>query len=476
MKKSPYELDFEQYIIHSEADTSKKQKANAWNTAIGLQQVDGLKTSQYLYETARRNIEGDITFEDAKAIIDSYYESRTDRNQVEDEDERTEEADKVSSRIAQILCEPSFTFSPVYFTGIHRRLFEGIFKFAGQLRDYDISKKEWVLNGDTVMYGAAFELRAALEYDFEQERNFSYKNLSMEQIVRHIAFFVSRLWQIHVFGEGNTRTTAVFTIKYLRSLGFDAGNDLFARNSWYFRNALVRANYKDVQKGIDENPEYLEKFFRNLLLHENNELKNRYCHVDYKTVLAKIAADNANDTLNLNDDTLNLNDDTLNLSNDTLNASNDTLNADDDTLNTNDDTLNANSDTLNADNDTLIAGNDTLNASNDTLNTNDDTLNTDDDTLNVDDDTLNVDNDTLNVDNDTLDVDNDTLNDTLKLTPKEIAVLNAIKGNAEINADSIIEKTGFSRSTIMRIIKALKGKKVLERVGSRKTGSWKVIK
>lgn len=296
-KKSPYELDFEQYIIHSEADTSKKEKASAWNTAIGLQQVDGLKTSQFLYETAQRNIEGDITFEEAKVLIDSYYQNRTDRNQA-DEDERTEEADKVSSRIAQILCEPSFTFSPVYFTGIHKRLFDGIFKFAGRIRDYDISKKEWVLNGDTVMYGAAFELKAALEYDFEQERSFSYKNLSMEQIVKHISFFVSRLWQIHAFGEGNTRTTAVFTIKYLRSLGFNADNDIFAQNSWYFRNALVRANYKNARKEIDENPEYLEKFFRNILMHEQNELKNRYCHIDYKTVFAKIANNSVNDTVN----------------------------------------------------------------------------------------------------------------------------------------------------------------------------------
>lgn len=119
----------------------------------------------------------------------------------------------------------------------------------------------------------------ALDYDFEQERNFNYKNLSIEEIVRHITFFVSRLWQIHAFGEGNTRTTAVFTIKYLRSLGFYVNNDIFAENSWYFRNALVRANYNNLQKGIHENHEFLEKFFRNLLMGEHNELKNRYCHI-----------------------------------------------------------------------------------------------------------------------------------------------------------------------------------------------------
>lgn len=272
-----YELDFEEYIKNS--SPSKKEKIYAWSTAIGLQQVDGLTPSKYLYETAKRNIEGDITVDEAKSIIDSYYESKTDRTS--DDEERTEEADKVASRIALILSEKSFNFSPSHLIAIHGRLFEGIFKFAGKIRDYDISKKEWVLNGDTVMYGAAFELKEALDYDFDQERKFNYNNLSKEEIVKHITFFVSRLWQIHAFGEGNTRTTAVFIIKYLRSLGFNVDNDIFAENSWYFRNALVRANYTNLQKGIQENPIYLEHFFRNLLLGEHNELKNRYLHIRY---------------------------------------------------------------------------------------------------------------------------------------------------------------------------------------------------
>ncbi|MBQ9495922.1 MAG: Fic family protein [Treponema sp.] len=276
--KHSYELDFEQYIRN--AEPAKKDKTYAWSTAIGLQQVDGLTPSKYLFDTAKRNIEGEITFDEAKSLIDAYYESKTER--IDDSQERTEEADKVSSRIAQILSEKSFNFSPSHLIAIHGRLFEGIFKFAGKLRDYDISKHEWVLDGDTVMYGAAFELKMALDYDFEQERNFNYRNLSMDEIVRHVTFFVSRLWQIHAFGEGNTRTTAVFTIKYLRSLGFNVNNDIFAENSWYFRNALVRANYNNLKKDIHENPEFLEKFFRNLLMDEHNELKNRYCHIRYK--------------------------------------------------------------------------------------------------------------------------------------------------------------------------------------------------
>ena len=307
-KKSPYELDFEEYIRNSEP--AKKEKTYAWTTAIGLQQVDGLTPSKYLFETAKRNIDGEISVAEATSIIDSYYESKTDRSG--NDNERTEEADKVSSRIAQILSEKSFNFSPSYLIALHGRLFSGIFKFAGKIWDYDISKKEWVLDGDSVMYGAAFELKAALDYDFEQERHFSYKNLTLEETVKHITFFVSRLWQIHAFGEGNTRTTAVFTIKYLRSLGFNADNELFAENSWYFRNALVRANYNNLQKGIHENPEFLEKFFRNLLLGEHNELKNRFLHIMAKDFLeikendknvtanyGKVTANNENDTRNV---------------------------------------------------------------------------------------------------------------------------------------------------------------------------------
>ncbi len=281
-EKNQYEIDFEEYIRHT--DTSKKDKTLAWSTAIGLQQVDGLKPSSYLYETARKNIEGELSFDEAKNLIDSYYKSRTSRVQ---DDERTEEADKVSSRIAQILSEPSFNFSPSHLIAIHKRLFEGIFKFAGKIRDYDITKKEWVLNGDSVMYGASYELKAALDYDFEMERNFKYSGLSDDEIVKHITFFVSRLWQIHAFGEGNTRTTAVFTIKYLRSMGYKVDNDIFANNSWYFRNALVRANYKNLKQGIEENPVYLERFFRNLILGETNELKNRYTHIDYDEYVKK---------------------------------------------------------------------------------------------------------------------------------------------------------------------------------------------
>ena len=272
MDKDP----FKEYIRQSEP--SKRDKGYAWHTAIGLQAVDGLKPSKYLIDTAIKNIEGDISIDEAQELLNTYYEE----NPKADTDDRTEEADKVAVRIAKILSEKAFSFTPNEYISIHKKLFAGIYGHAGKLRDYNITKKEWVLNGATVLYGSASELRATLDYDFAEEKKFSYKNLSMEEIIHHLAIFISRLWQIHVFGEGNTRTTAVFFIKYLRTLGFDVTNDIFAENAWYFRNALVRANYNDLKNGVHETTEYLELFLRNLLLDEKNELHNRSMHISGK--------------------------------------------------------------------------------------------------------------------------------------------------------------------------------------------------
>ncbi|MBQ9276993.1 MAG: Fic family protein [Clostridia bacterium] len=263
---------FEEYQIVG--DISKRERSYAWYTAIGLQAVDGLKTSEYLKDTAVKSIEGKISLDEAQSLIESYYKS--DRKT---ETPDTQEADIVSSRIATILSENGFTFSVAQYLSIHGRLFEGIYDHAGKIRDYNITKKEWVLDGDTVTYGNALDLSAMLEYDIAQEKAFSYSGLTKDEIVGHLAKFVSNLWQIHVFGEGNTRTTAVFFIKYLRTLGFDVTNDIFAKNAWYFRNAMVRANYNGLQDDVSETTEYLELFLRNLLYGENNELKNRTLHI-----------------------------------------------------------------------------------------------------------------------------------------------------------------------------------------------------
>ena len=342
--------NFDEYIRQGEPN--KSEKAKVWKAAIGLQQVDGLTPSNYLIETARQNIEGDITIEEVKQRIDSYYKQHPAKT---DED-RTEEADKVSARIAEILSEQTFTFSPAEYLSIHRRLFQGIYKFAGKIRDYNITKQEWILNGETVLYGSAESLKATLEYDFEQEKKFSYKGLSQQETIEHIVHFISYLWQIHVFGEGNTRTTAIFLIKYLRSFGFKVNNELFEQHSWYFRNALVRAIYKNHTKDIHATDEFLIRFFENLLLGEKHILKNREVHVLFD--------------------------------------------------------------------------------------------------------------DTVKIQNDTVKSNIDTVNDT---------VFSLIKQNNKINVTEISERLNISLSTAKRKIKALKTQGTIERIGSDKTGYWKII-
>lgn len=342
--------NFEEYLRQGEPN--KAEKAKVWKTAIGLQQIDGLKPSDYLIETARQNIEGDITIEEVKQRIDSYYKQHPTKT----DDDRTEEADKVSARIAEILSEQTFTFSPAEYLTIHRRLFQGMYKFAGKIRDYNITKQEWVLNGETVLYGSAESLKAALEYDFEREKQFSYKGLSQQEAIEHIAQFISYLWQIHIFGEGNTRTTAIFLIKYLRTFGFKVNKQLFEQHSWYFRNALVRANYKNHTKNIHATNEFLLRFFGNLLLGENNTLQNREMHVHYA--------------------------------------------------------------------------------------------------------------DTVKTQNDTVKSENDTVNDT---------VFSLVKQNKNITATEISERLNISLSTAKRKIKELKEKGIVERIGSDKTGYWKII-
>lgn len=283
-----WQFELEEYI--KQGEPAKAEKSDAWKTAIGLQDVDGLKTSEYLLDTAKDHIEGKIDIATAQKRIESYYKQSDNRKAIE---ENTKEADIVSARIAALLGEKTFQFSPAEYKEIHRKLFTGVFDKAGQIRPYNITKNEWVLKGDTVLYASYDSIDATLDYDFRIEKEFSYQGLSIEESVKHIAEFASGIWQIHPFCEGNTRATAVFIIKYLKTFGFNVSNDTFAENSWYFRNALVRANYNDVKNGITATTKYLELFFENLLLDKKNELKNRYLHIDFQ---------NANDEISKSQD------------------------------------------------------------------------------------------------------------------------------------------------------------------------------
>lgn len=242
-------------------------------TGMGLQDVDGLKNSSYFINESERYIRGEISLDELESIITSYYKNKPN------EEERNEEADVIAVRIAKLISDDSFTFTVGQLVSIHKLLFGGIFDHAGKLRTYNFIKKEWVLDGASVWYGDYRELETALQYDFNVEKKFSYAGLSMDDIIEHLSIFIANLWQIHAFEEGNTRTTAVFVIKYLRSLGFDVTNDAFAKYAWYFRNSLVRANYKHIRKGIYEDRSFLIKFLRNLLLNENIPLNNKELHI-----------------------------------------------------------------------------------------------------------------------------------------------------------------------------------------------------
>jgi fido (protein-threonine AMPylation protein) len=201
-------LGLNEYIRQGEPQM--RERSEAWKVAIGLQQVDRLQTSEYLLDTAKRHIEGYISINEAKQLIDSYYKSASGRKVIEND--RTEEADKVAARITELIEEKTFSFTPTQLISIHRRLFDGIYKLAGCIRDYNITKNEWVLGGKTVYYASADTISDTLNYDMGQEREFSYANMNIDEAIRHLTRFCANLWQVHAFCEGNTRTTAVVGI------------------------------------------------------------------------------------------------------------------------------------------------------------------------------------------------------------------------------------------------------------------------
>lgn len=275
--------EFDQY--YEAVEPGRRERAYAWATAIGLQDVDGLKPSEYLIETAKRHIEGEITQEDARRLVDAYYEIKGDHDIPRD----SEEADKVAARMIAIINMPAFTFSPTYYLALHAKIFEDVFPHAGKIRDVELFKREWVLNGDSVQYGAASLIKGELENAFDREAQFKYRGLSDDAFAEHFAEFIAKIWQIHPFREGNTRTTALFAIKYLQAKGFNVANDLFKDKSFYFRNALVRANYEDFRNKVEKTSLPLAEFFKVLLFDAEIELRNRYLRIgqEYGTPSAK---------------------------------------------------------------------------------------------------------------------------------------------------------------------------------------------
>lgn len=264
----------EEYKILGETP-DKKKKADYWQAAMGMQQVDGLKPSAYLVELAQQNVNGVYSHEMIEQFLYKKYETETE----EEKRLRIKEADLVSARIAAVLDGGDYAVSPMSLMVLHKELFRGIYGHAGEIRKYNIAKDEPVLNNRSVVYADYKTIQATLKYDFDEEKNSSYKAFKPNQIISRLAKFTSSIWQVHPFMEGNTRTTAVFIELYLQKLGFHVNNEPFKEHSTYFRNALVVSNYASLMEGIipDFNP--LEKFFGNLLLGETHLLRNRDLYV-----------------------------------------------------------------------------------------------------------------------------------------------------------------------------------------------------
>ena len=250
----------------------KKTRQLYWNIAIGLNDVDNLKPSQYFKELIKENVEENKSNYEIELAIKAYYKEKEARQQVL---ESELECDMVSLRIKELLEDESFVFSPVTLKLIHKYLFQDVYDFAGKFRTYNITKEEVILNNDTVNYANYMMIEDTFDYDFKEEKKFDYANKTLKEQLERIAEFTSSIWQIHAFDKGNTRTTVVFIEKYLRSKGYPVTNEIFKEHSLYFRNALVRANYSNYAKKVYATNEYLIRFFENLLMNKQNVLHNR---------------------------------------------------------------------------------------------------------------------------------------------------------------------------------------------------------
>ena len=246
-------------------------KKTQWDMAIGLQEVDNLKPSQYLKKLSVENINDNLSIEEVESYLKEYYVEKKKQNNI---NHNELECDFVSMRIVELLKENNFELSVNYLKYIHKYLFQDVYEFAGEFRKIDFSKNEKILNNDSVAYGDCKTLTESLEYDISLEKDKNYKDISIVEVIKNIADFSSNIWQVHPFREGNTRTTAVFIEKYLISLGYNVDNSLFKDKSVYFRNALVRSNYFNNYLNIKEDKSYLIKFYENLLLGKNNNLRS----------------------------------------------------------------------------------------------------------------------------------------------------------------------------------------------------------
>lgn len=240
-----------------------EEKFNNWQVSFGLSEIDNESPSYFLQSLAEANIIGLISDEEAEELLSKHYMEIGIGPQYG--------TDVVILKIKRFLPISEFHLSKEFFYAIHRYIFNGVFPDAGCTRTRNVSKKEPILDYESVIYAPIQHIDEYLDYDFSQERKKNYRGKSPEEIIDLITPFITNIWQAHPFCDGNTRTTSVFLEKYLNYLGFPTNNDVFKENSTYFRAALVRANYTTANH-LEPTYEYVKKFLRKLLIDPTIEL------------------------------------------------------------------------------------------------------------------------------------------------------------------------------------------------------------
>lgn len=240
-----------------------------WDVAKGLQAVDNLKTSEYLDVLIDENLSGKKTYEQVEADIKNYYHNNSL------ESSRESEADLSATRISKLLNIPDFRLTKDELRYTHRFIFEGVFPenlkdYVGIFRNKDIRKNEDILNGKSVIYTSHERISDYLDNDLNEEKE-RIKNEKINDI-KHLSRFISNIWNIHPFFEGNTRAIAAFILRYLRKNGININNDLFKENSKYFRNALVLSSDNETRQVVDYS--YLESFLTKLIVDKSHQLKS----------------------------------------------------------------------------------------------------------------------------------------------------------------------------------------------------------
>ncbi len=254
-----------------------------WETAIGMQAVDGLLPSKEFITLVTKSLtKSSIS---PSGLITLMRVGYYDNGSNEPIDKDTMQADYVSTNIYHFLRKWYYYYPDLCtleaFKEIHERLFRKTHENAGEFRRYNISKREWVLSGDTVKYGDCINIKSELEKCFTKAKKCSQMNQT--EMVKYLSELTSSIWQVHPFSEGNTRTTACFMISYILTVtDFPQIYDTFVDNSLYFRNALVRACYENSQYGIKPTTRYLERFYENLLFDKKNKLDNQQLHISYE--------------------------------------------------------------------------------------------------------------------------------------------------------------------------------------------------